>query len=164
MKQLTKFVLLALLVTFTFSCSTESLDDNSNTVSVEFEIPETKDIELQTLNLINDYRASLGLNVLNVMDVIKGTAFTHTDYMVETQSVSHDYFYDREEYLKSYASALKVNENVAYGYTSAESLFNAWLNSDSHRENIEGDFTDFDMSAEQDQEGKWYYTNIFIKR
>ena len=57
-----------------------------------------------------------------------------------------------------------MSENVAYGFSSAESLVNAWLNSASHRENIEGDFTDFDISAEKNNEGKWYFTNIFIKR
>ena len=61
-------------------------------------------------------------------------------------------------------SATKVSENVAYAFSSAESVVNAWLNSDGHRENIEGDFTDFDISAEQNEEGRWYFTNIFIKR
>ena len=53
---------------------------------------------------------------------------------------------------------------MAYGYTQAESVVNAWLKSDSHRENIEGDFTNFDVSAEQNTDGDWYYTNIFIKK
>ena len=65
---------------------------------------------------------------------------------------------------KDNAGALNVGENVAYAYSSAQSVVNAWLNSPSHRSNIEGDFTDFDISAEQNEDGKWYYTNIFIKR
>ena len=59
---------------------------------------------------------------------------------------------------------MSVGENVAYAYSSARSLVNAWINSDSHRQNIEGDYTDFEVSAEQNKEGKWYYTNMFIKR
>ena len=53
---------------------------------------------------------------------------------------------------------------MAYAFSSAQSVVNAWLNSEAHRANIEGDFTDFDISAEQDEYGDWYYTNIFIKR
>jgi uncharacterized protein YkwD len=66
--------------------------------------------------------------------------------------------------LEQNANAKMVSENVAYAYSTAQSVVNAWINSDSHRENIEGDFTDFEVSAEQNKEGKWYYTNIFIKR
>ena len=57
-----------------------------------------------------------------------------------------------------------MSENVAYGFTNAESVVNAWLNSEGHRHVIEGDFTNFDISAEKDEEGKWYFTNIFIKK
>lgn len=62
------------------------------------------------------------------------------------------------------ASATKVSENVAYAFSSAQSVVNAWLNSAGHRANIEGDYTDFDISAEQNEEGRWYFTNIFIKK
>ena len=48
--------------------------------------------------------------------------------------------------------------------SNAQSVVNAWLNSDGHRQNIEGDFTDFDISAEQNANGQWYFTNIFVKR
>ena len=59
---------------------------------------------------------------------------------------------------------LICGENVAYVYSSAESVVNAWLNSAGHRNIIEGDYTDFDISAEQDENGKYYYTNIFIRK
>ena len=114
--------------------------------------------------MINDYRISNGLNPLNNMDLIKSQAYNHTDYMVEQNSVSHDYFFQRKTFLVNNAGALKVNENVAYGFTSAQSVVNAWLNSEAHRENIVGDFTDFDISAEKNSQGKWYFTNIFIKK
>ena len=62
------------------------------------------------------------------------------------------------------AGAERVSENVAYGYSSAQGVVNAWMNSQGHRENLEGDYTDFDISAEQNNEGRWYFTNIFIKK
>ncbi|GAA4281905.1 CAP domain-containing protein [Gaetbulibacter aestuarii] len=162
-----KLVKLSLLIAITisgFSCSTDSLEAAPNTLELKTTVVKTKPIEVETLNLINEYRTSKGLSPLNNMNIIKSVAETHTDYMVEINQVNHDNFYERSAYLKENAGATNVSENVAYGYTSAQSLVNAWVNSDSHRANIEGDFTDFDISAEQNSEGKWYYTNIFIKK
>ena len=73
-------------------------------------------------------------------------------------------FFSRKNFLVNEIGANKVSENVAFAYTSAESVVRAWIKSDGHRQNIEGDFTEFEVSAEQNEEGKWYFTNIFIKR
>ena len=164
MKSLTRLLLLVLLTSFSFSCSTDSLDDNANALNENLVIPEAKTIETQILELINNHRLSLGLNPLGKMDIIKGQAYSHTEHMVIENEVSHDNFFSRSNYLKANAGAITVSENVAYGYTQASSVVNAWLKSDAHRENIEGNFTNFDVSAEQNTEGDWYYTNIFIKR
>jgi uncharacterized protein YkwD len=164
MKKPTILPLMVLFALFTFSCSTDSLDDTANNVNTNLVVPETKIIEIEIVELINDYRLSIGLNPLNNMDAIKSQAYSHTGYMIEQDNVSHDYFYQRKSYLVSNVGANIVSENVAYGFTSAESVVNAWLNSDGHRANIEGNYTDFDISAEQNNEGKWYYTNIFVKK
>ena len=50
--------------------------------------------------------------------------------MVDNNEVSHANFYKRSDYLKANAGATKVSENVAYGYSSAESVVNAWLKSE----------------------------------
>ena len=98
------------------------------------------------------------------MTIIKSTAFVHTDYMVDTQTVSHANFFTRSNYLKTNAGAKSVSENVAFGFTSAESVVSAWMRSEAHKKNIEGDFTNFEISAEKDANDKWYFTNIFIKK
>ncbi|WP_345007629.1 CAP domain-containing protein [Snuella lapsa] len=164
MKLLTKLSLLTFLAMLSFSCSTDSLDDQVEDITKNLVVPEPKPIEVEILELINNHRLSKGLNPLGNMNIIKSQAYTHTDYMVENNIVSHDNFYKRSNYLKSNAGAIKVSENVAYGYTSAQSVVNAWIKSEGHKENIEGDFSNFDISAEKNEEGKWYYTNIFIKK
>jgi uncharacterized protein YkwD len=164
MKRLFKMPLVALLVVLSFSCTTDSIDDKADAIELSLITPETKSIEVEILELINNHRLSLGLNALSDMSLVKSVAFTHTDYMVDNNEVSHANFYKRSEYLKANAGAKKVTENVAYGYSSAQSVVNAWLKSESHRANIEGDFTNFDIAAEENIEGKWYYTNIFIKK
>ena len=162
----TKYLpLLALMALLTFSsCSTEDFpEDNIDAISLQY-APAPKQIEIEILELINEHRLGLGLNTLKSLNIVKSVAFTHTDYMVEVNNISHDNFYQRKNSLVQNANAKVVSENVAYAYSTAQSVVNAWINSDSHRENIEGDFTDFEVSAEQNKEGKWFYTNIFIKR
>lgn len=161
----TKFLpIMALVALLTFSCSTESFPEETiDTMSLPVP-PAAKTIEIEILELINNYRINEGLEPLNNHNIIKSVAYTHTDYMVETDNVSHDNFFQRKNSLIDNASATKVSENVAYAFSSAESVVNAWINSEGHRHNIVGDFTDFDISAEQNEEGKWYFTNIFIKR
>lgn len=164
MKLLTKLPLLALLAILSFSCTTDSLDDKADAIELSLTTPTTKTIEVEILELINNHRLSLGLSALSDMTLVKQVAYSHTDYMVVNNEVSHTNFYKRSDYLKANAGAIKVSENVAYGYSSAESVVRAWLKSDGHRANIEGDFTNFDLAAEKNAEGKWYYTNIFIKK
>lgn len=164
MKLLKMLPLLALVAMLSFSCSTDNVEDNIESLTEKLVTPTPKAIELEILNLINDHRSSLGLSPLGDMKVVKSVAYTHTDYMVDKNVVSHDNFFKRSTYLKENAGAQKVSENVAYGYTSAQSVVNAWIKSEGHKANIEGDFTNFDISAEQNADGKWYYTNIFIKK
>jgi len=164
MKLLAKLPLVAMLALLSFSCTTDSLDDKADAIELKLVTPDTKPIEVQILELINNHRLSIGLNPLADMTIVKSVAFSHTDYMVDNNEVSHANFYKRSDYLKANAGAIKVTENVAYGYSSAQSVVNAWLKSEGHRANIEGDFTNFDVAAEENAEGKWYYTNIFIKK
>jgi len=164
--KLTKLIPLMAIIAFLgfTSCSTESIgEDGVNSIEL-LAAPEAKQIEIEIMELINAYRINEGLNPLEDHSTVKAVARTHTDYMVEVANVSHDNFFQRKQSLQSNAEASDVTENVAYGYSSAESVVQAWLNSPSHKENLEGDFTDFDVSAEQNNEGKWYFTNIFIKR
>lgn len=165
MKLLIKLPILALFTVLTLSsCSTDSMDDKADAMELSLVTPEAKTIEVEILELINNHRLSLGLSPLAEMNIIKSVAYSHTDYMVDNDEVSHHNFFTRSNYLKSNAGAQKVSENVAFGYSSAESVVRAWIKSEAHKANLEGDYTNFDVSAEKNEEGRWYYTNIFIKK
>ena len=155
---------MALLAMLTFSCSTDDFQEGQIDQMALEKAPPAKVIEVEILELINTYRIGMDLVPLNNLSIIKSVAFTHTDYMVSLDQVNHDNFFQRKTSLVQNASATKVSENVAYAYSSAQSVVKAWLNSPSHKATIEGDFTDFDISAEMNSQGKWYFTNIFIKR
>lgn len=163
MKTVTLLSLATFMALLSFSCSTEEIPNDIDATTLA-NAPVAKTIEIEILELINQHRIGMGLSPLHNLNIIKSVAFTHTDYMVEVNEVNHDNFYQRKNSLVQNAGAITVSENVAYGYSSAQTVVNAWMNSESHRANIEGNYTDFDISAEQNSEGRWYYTNIFIKK
>lgn len=161
--KLLPFVAVFALLSIT-SCATDAADDASlNAIEVPV-APDAKEIEIEIMELINAYRINEGLHTLANNTTVKAVASTHTEYMIEVNNVSHDNFFLRKQSLQANADADVVSENVAYGFSSAESVVNAWIASPGHRDNIVGDYTDFDVSAEQNSNGKWYFTNMFIKR
>ncbi len=165
MKFSTYLPAMALLALLSFtSCSTDSVESEKVEAITNTYVPETKAIEIEILEIINNHRITMGLNALNSMSKIKAEAYSHTDYMIDNEQISHDNFMQRSTSLKNNPGAVNVGENVAYAYSSAQSVVNAWLNSPGHKAVIEGDYTNFDISAEKDKNGKWYFTNIFIKK
>ncbi|WP_442266304.1 CAP domain-containing protein [Tenacibaculum sp. ZS6-P6] len=146
-----------------FSCSFN--EENVDTRDQNLENP-TNEIEYETqiLNLLNKHRIDNGLSPLEILDIIKTQTDAHTDYMISKGDISHDNFSDRSNYLQQNVDAKNIAENVAYGYGNAQSLVNGWINSNGHRRNIEGDFTHFNLTAKKNDNGTWYYTNIFIKK
>lgn len=121
-------------------------------------------IETEIFKLINDHRSNLDLPALQRVDGITFLASDHNYYMIKNKAVSHDNFPQRYTSLVNDIGAKAVSENVGYGYRTADAVVKAWINSDGHRENIEGNFTHFGISVEQDEERKNYFTNIFARR
>lgn len=156
----TLFLFVSILFT---SCAPE--DDE-----IYFEkISETKieytDIELEILDLVNNYRATKGSQTLERLDFISSVALTHTNYMVKKGEANHDNFPQRNENLVLNATAKSVGENVAYGFSSSNSVVTAWIRSDVHRAIIENEsYTHFGISTEQNSEERYFFTQIFIKQ
>lgn len=146
------------------SCSTESSEDLITPINNIMVLESPKPMEIEILEEINAYRLTKNLPVLLHNEQIRTQTQNHTYYMIKNNSASHDNFFSRKEYLTTHANALEVSENVAAGFTNARSVVKAWINSDTHRMNIEGDHTHFNITAEKDSNDKWYYTNIFIKK
>lgn len=163
--KLLRTVLLAVTIFTLNSCSS----DSSETASIEAktEIVENYTYsasELEAMKLINEYRVSVGLNVLQKINHISFKSEEHDNYMITKKEPSHDGFVSRSENIINVLGAKKVGENIAFNFVSPKSAVNAWLNSPSHKENIEGDFTHFGMAIREDPAtGKKYYTNIFAK-
>ncbi|MGJ8593631.1 MAG: CAP domain-containing protein [Aquaticitalea sp.] len=159
-----KLPVMVMIALLTFSCSQEEVTQHTNDSIFLTNAPSPKLIEIEIIERINEYRISIGLNSLETLNVIKSVALTQTDYMIGINNINHDNFEIRRSSLIKNANATAVSENVAYGFTTAEGVVNAWLKSSSHRAVIEGNSTQFDISAEQNSRDIWFCTNIFIKK
>ena len=137
------------------SCSKEDLSSDETDPSVT--------ITKQILDLVNVYRANIGKEKLVRNIDADQVANIHTNYMIEQGFISHDNFYKRMEDLRELVNAKAVAENVAFRYASGESVMEGWLKSPGHKANIEGDFTHVGIAAIQDENGRYYYTQIFYR-
>lgn len=163
-KRFFRFVVIGFLFAILTSCSSE---DSSNETEAKLPIITVYDyspMELETMKLINNYRVSIGLNALEKINHVSYKSEEHDAYMIANNVVNHNDFVARSENIIKALGAVKVSENIAYNYNSAQAAFDAWMNSPGHRENIEGDFTNFGLSIRENPvNGRKYYTNIFVK-
>ncbi|WP_284652075.1 CAP domain-containing protein [Flavobacterium terrisoli] len=156
--------LLPLAIVFTMvSCSSDTEESTSDKqVVTTYNYNET---ELKLVTLINNYRQSIGLNTLEVINHISYKSEEHNLYMIDNNVFNHDYFQQRSDNLIRVLGAERVGENIAYNYLTAESVFAAWLNSPSHKANIEGDYTHLGISVTTNPDtGRKYYTNMFMRK
>ncbi len=94
-----------------------------------------------------------GLKTLEKVDYISVVSEGHDHYMIQEGKPSHDYFQDRFEAL---------SKNLGAKNVSPQNVLKAWLASEGHRANIEGNHTHFGVAIRANAEGKKYYTNLFM--
>lgn len=147
------------------SCSSDDSETQIADASVEKVINYSyNSFELETMNLINDHRASLGLKRLERINHMSYKSEEHDNYMITNNVVNHNDFVARSENIMKTLGAKSVGENIAYNYSTPKAVLDAWLASPGHRENIEGNFTHFGIAIKENPaNGRKYYTNIFAK-
>ena len=158
MKMRTHYIALVLFVCTLASCSKESVE---TTDIIETE--NVTEIENELLNVVNQHRISLGQNSLEFNSLAYSHANAHTDYMVAKGTINHDNFSKRASDISSQVDAEFVAENVAKDYVTASEAFEGWLNSSSHKQTMEGEFTHTAVSAKKDTDGNLYFTQIFFR-
>jgi|GEM_PF-3776898 uncharacterized protein YkwD len=126
------------------------------------------ELELKTFYLVNDYRASLGLNKLTWNDEIAIIAREHSQNMgTEKVLFGHDGFLDRSNILIDSIKATGTAENVAYnnGYEDpASQALSDWLASSGHKVNIEGDYDYTAIGIYVCDSERIFFTQIFTKQ
>jgi uncharacterized protein YkwD len=168
MKPLAPKLLLALVFAVLLSSCSNDEDGIffNETSEIEKDITITySSLELQILDLVNNHRKSIDLDPLTTLNIVSSVAVDHTEYMIKVGQINHDNFAQRADKLMQEAKAKTVAENVAYGFNSAEGVLAGWLNSPSHKKIIESEnFTHFGISTKSNNEGRNFFTHIFIEK
>jgi len=128
-------------------------------------IDSTKSVdEIKTANqliqLVNDHRESLGKSKLVRNSLADQLAAEHVKYMISKKDVNNDNFEIRWEALEQQANANEVTENVGLD-VSAEKAMNAYLSRVWLRANVEGDYTHTGIAVKKDENGNYFYLQIF---
>ena len=163
MKNVINLFALLLPILVLTSCSSDA--ESVESTAVETAKTYTHDAtELELLDLVNAYRVENGLNALQIIQHISYKSEEHNNYMITTNTVSHDNFSSRKANLEQVVGAVRVGENVAYGFSTPQATLNAWIASEGHRVNLLGNYTHFGLSIRENADGRKYYTNIFVKK
>lgn len=147
------------LLLFLDSCTSDSIEETSIS-----EAENVITIEQDLLDIVNEYRLTLNTNTLEFSDIAYKYANIHTNYMIAKGSISHDNFSSRATNINSEVEVEMVAENVAKDYLSAIDAFQGWYNSSSHKKTMEGDFTHTGISVKKDEQGNYYFTQLFYKQ
>lgn len=140
------------------SCSTDPINQT--------EIPtaaNATEVEQDLLGIVNSHRIALGQSELAFSPVAYEHANNHNDYMVATGQLSHHNFSARAQQISQQTNAEFIGENVAKGYPTAAEAFSNWLDSPSHKETMEDNFTHTAISVKVDDNGIFYYTQLFYR-
>lgn len=162
----TNLLAMALLCLVTSCQKDDSLSIEEANYTIDLNLANETDWNManEILVLVNAHRTSMGLSEIK-KDQQEASAYAvdHTQYMIEMEQINHDNFSIRSQALKD-KGAISVGENVAYGYSTAQDVVAAWLNSPGHRKIIEGSFTHSGFGVIKTDKNRYYYTQLFYKK
>ena len=137
----------------------------SETANAPSSIDTLSAIEQSVYQQINQYRQSHNLPPLKLDARITEQARQHSDAMANGTPLGHEGFEQRVKAIDIPYS--RVAENVAFnqGYSDpATQAVQGWIDSSGHRHNIEGQFSSTGIGVSQTDQGKYYFTQIFLER
>lgn len=131
--------------------------------------------EAEVIRLVNQARAKEGLAPLAISGRLNLAATLHSEDMARRSKTigakeAHRHTVlgttrptvtSRLDYV-GYDSWQTYRENIAYGYKSAQAVFDAWMNSPGHRANIlSPDVTEIGVGFGVAADGTWFWTQNF---
>ncbi|WP_431771378.1 CAP domain-containing protein [Streptomyces cucumeris] len=99
----------------------------------------SSDLQDQIVALVNKERAKVGCKPVTVDAKLTKAAQAHSEDMAEHSNMSHtgsDGSSPDDRIERAGYSWSTYGENVAYGYSSPESVMDGWMNSSGHKANI----------------------------
>ena len=115
----------------------------------------------QVIDLVNQERAGQGLSALRVnTELMEGAQIRSREIVTK---FSHERPNGEHGYQLAFRAGFStVGENIAYGYSSAEAVMEAWMNSSGHRANILGaGFTEIGVGCYRGSNGLLYWAQLF---
>jgi uncharacterized protein YkwD len=118
----------------------------------------------QYLEYVNNHRIKLGLHVLQRAEIIDEQSFEHSRAMAgKKRTFGH---YGRALRCRKiqieFGVGNECGEIVSMGPKDGLAVFQAWMDSDAHRQMIEAaHFTHTGLGFEPDDEGVMYWTQMF---
>jgi len=119
-----------------------SVDVGGHPLSSPTTDPGTLTFEAELVKLVNDYRVSRGLSPLADSSEVSDAARAHSQHSVAHRFFAHtspEGLSPGDRLSENGIAWTSVGENIAAGYATPQAVFEAWLASPSHRENIESD-------------------------
>lgn len=168
-----KYITLITLLLVAAGCNyqkTNNMTQIPTTTSKTILAPDTselKQLEQVIHQQVNQYRQSQNLPPLTLNSTISEQAKIHSQNMaVGKVPFSHEGFEGRVKAIPQTITYRSAAENVAtnYGYSDpATQAVKGWINSPGHQENMVGDFNLTGLGVAKDSEGKYYFTQMFIR-
>jgi uncharacterized protein YkwD len=135
-------------------------------------------IEAEIIQLVNVERGKAGLPPLAFNNALSYAADLHSQDMAAlstvlgaNQAMQHTLYGTARPEIPNrldvagydtWTNSFAYGENIAYGFTSAASVMNAWMNSAGHRANIlSTDFAEIGVSVRADANGVLFFTQVF---
>lgn len=127
-------------------------------------IDEWSEEQKSIVNLINEYRESLGKSLVVPEKSGWEQAKLRVDYQInyhaESGEISHSQVGVAFKALKSLGFS-GVAEILGYGYSSPESIVNAWKKSDGHNKVLKGNYKYVGIFHAKNSLGRNFYCGLF---
>lgn len=173
MKSIPYFFLLFLLLSCNPS-STDLIADSENGDELNSPPPtqvtnpiERDEMTDEFLSLVNNHRQKKGLRELRLDTSMNEIALKHSLDMASAKvRFGHDGFSTRCTLAREALGGGNLClENVAWGQRNSEEVFNDWISSSGHRQNIESSrATHMGLGYAQNNKGVCYWTQLFLER
>lgn len=125
----------------------------------------TDRFDLEILRLVNQERTSRGLSALTLSQKLDTAADLHSEDMATQGYFSHtgqDESSAGDRIERAGYDWRRYGENIAFGYQSAASVVQGWMNSEGHRRNIlNANFTHMGLGYVTNASGRPYWTQVF---
>lgn len=117
------------------------------------------------IDVVNEYRAKIGLRPFVYSPIITEVAFGHSRFMAEGYGrFGHGGWRSRCAKLRNEMRSDICGEIVAMGQKTPEAVLEAWLGSPAHRSAIENPrYTHTGVGVAMNAQGRLYWTQMFVE-